>query len=185
MTSSCYHQLTQSCLWDKSSAASPTMSKAIIHDQLGDITCLKHVMLLVFHMAWVMFLHWYASVPNCSVPNCVACKTWYMICVSCYYVSLSNVPGYLSIWVLKYITIPIKWYRYDIFYDRCKCQFIDNPDSHCSCHSREMSSSSRVASVQTDIFGLCLWKSYNVHLYKPYSSIVICYMSYKPCTEHV
>ena len=33
----------------------------------------------------------------CSVPNCFVCKRWCALCAPCYYVTLSNVPGYLCI----------------------------------------------------------------------------------------
>ena len=56
----------------------------------------------------------------CSVPNCFVCKTW---CALCAPIIMSLYRMYQATSVSMF-TIPVKWYRYHIFYDYCECQSI-------------------------------------------------------------
>ena len=114
-----------------------------------------------------------------SVPNCFVCKTWSALCAP---IIMSLYRMYQATSVLMF-TIPVKWYRYHIFHDYCECQSIAI-DQHLYTPLK------RNAIVMSG--GFCasghfclLWKSPNVHLYKPGCYIVICAMSYKPCSRPV
>ena len=115
----------------------------------------------------------------CSVPNCFVCKTW---CALGAPIIMSLYRMYQATSVLMF-TIPVKWYRYHIFYDYCKCQSI-------AINQHLYTPLKRNAIVISG--GFCasghfcpLWKSPNVHLHKPGCYIVICAMSYKPCSRPV